>query len=139
MSRRGKSLDFWIVVINEEGIHAPLHVFGELQSTYLCDKSAAVNRQNKVVVNPLDTVVAIDKSDVTFKDISLDNLPALSDVIRHWYAATMDNARYLSIALSRLRKGEDVLEQKVRQQHAANLAAQRVLLIEDAKKILFPE
>ncbi len=135
---KGKQTDKWIIVVDEAGIHPPLHAFGKLAESYLCDQVAMVEK-GRIVVTPLDQPQRVEIGGVTFDDIDINVLPDLAPIARRMYAAIVEHHTTLAAALGKTRPGEDALREKIRNQHIQRLTAQKVLLMSAAMKILNPK
>ncbi len=135
---KGKQIDKWIIVVDQEGIHPPLHAFGKLAGGYLCDQVAMVDK-GRVVFTPLDQTQHVEIKDVTFDDININLLPDLAPIARRMYAAIVEHRTTLAAALSKTVPGEDALREKIRKEHDQRLVAQKVLLMSAAIKTLNPK
>ena len=132
---KDKRKDMWIITINEEGVHNPLHVFKTDAKHYLCDQIAHVSQGN-VVIADLEEVQQVPKDEVTLLDIDIQALPNLASIERRWYAATVESSSALADALSKTLPKEETLREKIRQEHKRRLCEQQSTLISQAAAVL---
>jgi 23S rRNA U2552 (ribose-2'-O)-methylase RlmE/FtsJ len=131
-----RKIDTWIIAVDSQGMHPPMHAFGKINGDFMCDKVANLVN-GKIQVRDFDQPRVVSRNAVRFFDVDIKRVPDLAPIARRIYAAHVEHKTELAAALARTREKEDLLRKKIREDFAGRLALQLTLLYNHAESVLY--